>query len=164
MRKSILSFCLVPASYIKPCRRDDPKLNECVKSIIEGLRSQMAEGIPELLVPPCEPLIVPQLNISQQHGAVHAMCECTNIEVKGPSNFQLQSVRVYLDKDEFRLIIRFPELHMKSNYKLQGKILMLPLHGAGVMTGKYSELIHCYVLGQTFNFLKYLCELEMFSF
>lgn len=39
--KSLLS---VPASYIKVCKRSDPKLNDCIINSIETLRPYLLKG------------------------------------------------------------------------------------------------------------------------
>lgn len=118
----------------------NPSLNECVKDSIESLRPRLSKGIPELSIPPCEPLDIPKISLTQSAGPITLKSEYTNIKIYGPSKFQLKGIKVDPIKDTFRLKLWFPELQMKSNYKIQGKILMMPLRGAGICSGNYSML------------------------
>lgn len=68
-------------------------MNACVRDAILGLQPKLADGIPELLVPPCEPLHIPQVTIRQNAGAISMESQYANIEVWGLTNFTLRSVR-----------------------------------------------------------------------
>lgn len=81
------------ASYLKICHRKDPKLNECVQESIEKLRPKLATGIKELLLPSCEPLVIPQIAIKQNAGAVSMESIYSNVLVHGLTNFTLHGVR-----------------------------------------------------------------------
>lgn len=81
------------ASFLKICHRSDPNLNECVKRSVESLKPYLKTGIPALQIPPCEPLRVPQIEISQTAGPISVKSTYTNIEIQGGTNFILKTVK-----------------------------------------------------------------------
>lgn len=135
------TFQYPSADFIKVCHKSDPNLNECVKQSIQNLRPYLENGIPELLVPPIDPLLVPNITIKQQAGAIQLDSVFTNMYFDGGSQYHLRGVRIDPSKDRFRLKIWFPQLYMTSNYDISGRLLMLPLKGMGVCQGNFSKLI-----------------------
>ncbi|XP_012275261.1 protein takeout [Orussus abietinus] len=127
-------------TFLKVCRRNDPNLNECIKRSVEGLRPYLKTGIAQLHIPPCEPLHVPQIEISQEAGPVSVKSTYTNIRVLGGTDFVLKSVKIDQDKDRIRLKLYIPRLEMTSNYTMEGRILMLPITGKGTAHGNYTDI------------------------
>ncbi|KAL7294600.1 hypothetical protein TKK_0011906 [Trichogramma kaykai] len=127
-------------SFLKICKRNDPHLNECIKSSVDMLKPYLKTGIPELHIPPCEPLNVPEVELAQASGPVSVKSAYSNIRVWGPSEFLLKSVKIDLDKDRIRLKLHIPRLEMKCDYKMEGKILLLPIKGNGKAVGNYSDI------------------------
>ncbi|KAJ6632997.1 Protein takeout [Pseudolycoriella hygida] len=127
-------------SYLKVCHRKDPKLNECVKESIEKLRPKLVSGIKELLLPSCEPLEIPQVAIKQNAGAISMESVYSNVMVHGLTNFTLQGVRVDPETNKFRIKFWFPHLKLFGNYKMDGKLLLMPLHGNGTCNGSFGDV------------------------
>jgi hypothetical protein len=50
-------------------------------------------GIPELAIPPCEPMQIKQLVLNQGQGAVRLTSTYTDIKLYGPTDFRLDAVR-----------------------------------------------------------------------
>lgn len=48
-------------------------------------------------------------------------------------------IRVDLEKERIRIKVWLPFLHMTANYTIEGRILMLPISGAGLSEGNYSK-------------------------
>ncbi|CAL1681942.1 unnamed protein product [Lasius platythorax] len=126
--------------FLKICHRNDPNLNECVKQSVNSLRPYLKTGIPELQIPPCEPLQVPQIEISQAVGPISIRSIYTDIEVQGGTNFILKSVKVDVDKDRVRLKLYLPHLEMTARYNMNGKILLLPINGNGLARGNFTDI------------------------
>lgn len=119
------------------CRKTDPDLNECIRKSIEMLRPKLSEGIPELLVPPCEPLNIPKINIKQNAGAIRMESDYTDVSVSGLSNFTLRSVRIDTKNNKFRVNLWFPALKMTANYHIHGKLLLMSLAGERILHGQF---------------------------
>ncbi|CAD6236485.1 GSCOCG00008207001-RA-CDS [Cotesia congregata] len=127
-------------SFLKICHRNDLRLNECVNQSVEALKPYLSGGIPEFDVPPCEPLKIQKLNMHRSEGTVAIKSSNENIVIKGATNFVLKKVNVNLKKDQIQLEIFFPEFSMTSDYKINGKILMIPIKGEGQLTGNFSDI------------------------
>ncbi|XP_050665602.1 uncharacterized protein LOC126965874 [Leptidea sinapis] len=116
--------------YIKVCKRDQMTINACVKDSIENLRPTLAAGIPELNVPSIEPFIIPEI-IAVSGDLAQLKASGKNVKVFGASNFTIKSVNVDLETYTIRARIRFPKLHLEGRYKLDTRILIIPLRGQG---------------------------------
>lgn len=46
--------------------------------------------------------------------------------------------RVDMKEEKIRIKVWLPFLHMTANYSIEGRILMLPISGAGLSEGNYS--------------------------
>lgn len=46
--------------------------------------------------------------------------------------------RVDMNEGKIRIKVWLPFLHMTANYSIEGRILMLPISGAGLSEGNYS--------------------------
>ncbi|XP_067014589.2 protein takeout [Anabrus simplex] len=138
--------------FLKICHRDDPNLNDCVMESVEHLKPYLKEGIPELGIPSCEPLHIPEIVINQGRGAVSVQSTYSDILVSGPSEFDLKSVRLDLNKQKVKLKIHIPALRVTSKYTMEGRILLLPIQGNGIGAGNYTDIdATCSVLGETVN-------------
>ncbi|KYM94236.1 Protein takeout [Cyphomyrmex costatus] len=97
-------------------------------------------GIPELQIPPCEPLRVPQIEISQSVGPVSTRSTYTDIEVQGATSFILKSVKINIDNDRVRLKLYLPRLEMNAHYNMKGNILMMPINGNGLARSNFTDI------------------------
>ncbi|XP_037721611.1 protein takeout [Drosophila subpulchrella] len=118
-------------SFLKVCHRDSPDLNTCARESYEALRPRLMEGIPELYIPSMEPLIVPQVKMDQDSGAIYLHSVYRNVKVTGISKHTVNELRLEPSKLKFIVSLTFPKLHMESDYSIKGKIMMMPLLGDG---------------------------------
>lgn len=81
------------ADYIKTCRRTDPQLEQCINSSIESIRNRLVKGIPELDVPPLEPLLLNEVTLSRGPDGAKIEAGVKNVKVHGPSNFIITSLQ-----------------------------------------------------------------------
>lgn len=101
----------------------------------------MTTGIPELLIPPCEPLSIPEIRIKQNAGAIRMESVYSDVVVSGLSNFTLRKIHVDQKTGGFRIDFWFPLLKMSSNYHIHGKVLLMPLSGNGIAGGNFSKFL-----------------------
>lgn len=118
-------------SFLKVCHRNAPDLDTCVRESYEELRPRLMEGIPELYIPAMEPLVVPQVKMDQDSGAIYLHSVYRNVKVTGISKHTVNELRLEPSKLKFILSLTFPKLHMESDYSIKGKIMMMPLLGDG---------------------------------
>ncbi|XP_066598656.1 protein takeout-like [Prorops nasuta] len=126
--------------FLQICYRDDPNLNECVKDSVNALKPYLKDGIPALHIPPCEPLNIPKIDISQAAGPVSVSSTYTNIKVSGGTDFILKTVKVNVEKDRTKLKLKIPRLNMTADYIMDGRILMLPVTGNGIVHGNFTDI------------------------
>ncbi|XP_052845522.1 protein takeout [Drosophila gunungcola] len=118
-------------SFLKVCHRDSPDLNTCARESYEALRPRLMEGIPELYIPAMEPLVVPQVKMDQDSGAIYLHSVYRNVKVTGISKHTVNEMRLEPSKLKFIVSLTFPNLHLESDYSIKGKIMMMPLLGDG---------------------------------
>lgn len=147
-------WTLFAAQILKLCRRNDPNVTDCLRKTIETLRANLTKGIPELMIPPCEPLQIPEISIQQNAGAIRLQSTYRNIIIKGLSNFTLRNISVDAKEGRLQADLWFPTLQMASNYLIHGKILLMPITGNGNAYGNFCKhfLACCKFLTMKFQF------------
>lgn len=128
------------ASYITPCKRNDPEISKCYKQAIIDLKPYLKEGIPEFGIPPCDPLVIPKLTLEQPQGAsVGFNATLTNVTFYGGLDFSVKEFKTDLDKGYFYMELTFFKLKMLSDYVANGKVLIVSFEGEGIARGEFSE-------------------------
>jgi len=133
MRGTLLLTSLI-LSVSGAALRDDA-LDAYIKAILENLRDQMPEGIPELGIPPLDPLSVPGIEIPHiDEDLIKADIEINNLVITGISTFNIETVHLDLERLGLTLDLLIPDLRGDAEYFLDGTILgLLPLYGEGAM-------------------------------
>ncbi|XP_023014651.1 protein takeout [Leptinotarsa decemlineata] len=127
-------------TYFKICHKSDPDLGKCIKRSVEELRPLLTKGIPELNIPSCEPLCIPEVVIDQGTGSVALKSVYKDIKVYGPSKFVIKQIKVDLEKNKMRMKVWLPHLEVICTYTMDGKILMMPISGTGLSRANYSDI------------------------
>lgn len=76
-------------------------------------------GIPELYIPPMEPLVVPEVKMDQDSGAIYLHSVYRNVKVTGISTHTVNELRLEPSKLKFIVSLTFPRLHMESEYSIK---------------------------------------------
>lgn len=127
------------ASFVKPCRRSDPQINTCVRNTINSLKDRIPHGIPELFIPALEPLVVPEIKMDQDSGAIYLHSTYKNVNVHGLSNYTLTDMLVDTTRPKIVMTMTFPNVTMNAKYVMKGKIMMMPLMGNGDCQANFSK-------------------------
>ncbi|XP_062122916.1 protein takeout [Drosophila sulfurigaster albostrigata] len=122
-------------AFLKVCYRDSPDLNTCARESFESLKPRLMNGIPELFIPPMEPLTVPEIKMDQDSGAIYLHSTYKNVKITGMSTHKLNELTIDPSQMKFVVAMTFPKLHLESEYNIKGKIMMMPMLGDG----------HCFV-------------------
>ncbi|XP_072934105.1 protein takeout [Epargyreus clarus] len=132
---SIISFVVgenaLPDDFIR-CRQKDSKLNECLKTAVPDALRKMTKGIPDLSVPPLEPLRVSGMNIESGAGPVTITQNYRNIQLHGLTDSILTSYKADLKHHRLRTDSLTPKMEFVADYVMKGRILVLPIQGKGV--------------------------------
>ncbi|KAK5645847.1 hypothetical protein RI129_004311 [Pyrocoelia pectoralis] len=122
--------CTIPG-YIKVCHRDDPKLVTCINDSITILKPYLKKGIPELDVPPLEPLLLDAVDLKSGNGATRVEATISNLKIWGPTSFVIQELKPNLNKNIFKFKVLLPELNVVGQYKADARVLFFNLKGEG---------------------------------
>ncbi|KAK0182272.1 hypothetical protein PV327_000426 [Microctonus hyperodae] len=142
-RCSLLAAVITPIfaalpSYIQPCKKSDPKIDQCITNTIEGLRDKLKVGIPELDVPAIEPLTLKQIRLLRGPQGARLDINLTDIQVSGPSSFEVRELKANTENVTFAFKVSFNKLSFHGKYQIDARILLLRLAGSGDLTGNFS--------------------------
>ncbi|XP_011309495.1 protein takeout [Fopius arisanus] len=121
----------VTPEYILPCGRSDPALDTCIQKSFNHLKPYLIKGIPELELPPIEPLTIPQLGMENGQGAVRVSALFSNITAIGPGNYTVGRVRVDLRNLRLDLHLAIPKIELQGHYVVAGNVLLFPIQSQG---------------------------------
>ncbi|XP_050665902.1 uncharacterized protein LOC126966070 [Leptidea sinapis] len=122
------------------CPREEKALGICLRDALNAFIPQIASGIPQFNVPPCEPLLIKSISIKQGAGPITLTSSFSDVTVRGPSTLKIKNVVVQPEKQRVIAKLHFAELKMKGHYSMKGQILMLPVEGDGEFTAKYGNI------------------------
>ncbi|KAI5642353.1 hypothetical protein NE865_05715 [Phthorimaea operculella] len=129
-----------PPEYIQPCSRSDPGLDNCIKSSFNHLRPYLARGLPDLGVPPVEPLLIDRLVMENDAGPVRVTAAFSNITVIGPSNYTITKIRSDLRKLRIDMGLVLPRIEITGNYEVSGQVLLFPVRSRGNFWAAFSDV------------------------
>ncbi|RZF33319.1 hypothetical protein LSTR_LSTR007664 [Laodelphax striatellus] len=123
------------------CKRNDPNLNECLKKAIQTSVSVLANaGIPSLDVPAIDPLHIHEILVHQNSShSVRIMLALNHADVVGLSGIEIQSVDADWDNYKIRIDMKSNALTIVGDYKVDGKIMVLPIFGEGKFNFSFNE-------------------------
>ncbi|XP_077289807.1 circadian clock-controlled protein daywake-like [Arctopsyche grandis] len=126
--------------YITQCKRKDPEFAKCVLTAVDKVKPYLLKGIPEIRVPPYEPLEIPKLTIDRNLEALRVKATLNNMKVDGASAFKIKNLKIDLEKYVAEVSISLPRLHVTSDYDVSGRLLLIPLAGKGTLDGNFSKI------------------------
>ncbi|KAF2878653.1 hypothetical protein ILUMI_17488, partial [Ignelater luminosus] len=120
-------------SYFPRCHIDDPELGKCLTKATETVRPYIKKGVPELNMPPIEPLVIPEITLQQGTSAVNYKLSLMNATIKGMGDYEFKEY-VYDPKTlSFHATAFFKTMSLVSDYNIDGRILLAPITGKGTM-------------------------------
>ncbi|KAF2902024.1 hypothetical protein ILUMI_04161 [Ignelater luminosus] len=127
----VMGKCGTVPSYIHVCYRDDPQLSKCITNSIIALLPRLRVGIPELNVPPLEPLALPGASLDRTSGSTHFKVNLSNTLVTGASEFTILELKPKVAQNYFRFKVNHPKIYYNGDHNIDSKILFLELKGNG---------------------------------
>ncbi|XP_045467271.1 protein takeout-like [Harmonia axyridis] len=129
---SLLLFELVSSEKLpddfKKCSMKD---TECLKDAIQDALPKLENGIPNLGVPSLDPLYIGEMVIGAGANAVDVVQRFENAELIGLSKSKINDLMFDIDKGKISIKFIAPVAHLNTSYKIDGKILVLPIVGHG---------------------------------
>lgn len=121
----------LPATF-KLCKKNDPNVNECLKTAIPQAILELKPGLPALRVLPVDPMAVTKITIEDGAGRpVRMNLEFNNAIIKGFSKAEIHTVRSDFEKRILEADGFISETTMEADYVMDGRFLVLPLKGKG---------------------------------
>lgn len=122
------------ASTIQKCPYED---SACIAKVTNEIVSKGKSGYPELGFPVFDPLKIEKMNIVQGgDGPVTLKLNLKNIELSGMSQMvfsKMDGFRKDFDKARIEMRFKYPSLNIHGPYKLDGRVLVLPVQGDGII-------------------------------
>jgi len=117
----------------RTCKKSDPKFQSCLDNAIDHAIISFAKGNRGLKVVPLEPLLVDSISIGATgEASVSLKQEYKNIKLNGlTKGLKTTNSRVDFEKKKMYTQAFNPQVEFVANYKLDGKILLLPISGSG---------------------------------
>ncbi|XP_018365461.1 PREDICTED: uncharacterized protein LOC108762784 [Trachymyrmex cornetzi] len=116
-------------SYIHVCGLNNPNYGQCIVDNINNINNKICTGMPELNVPPLEPINIDELVIYNTDNLKLSVKES---KITGFCNFVINSLQVSSDKHHFDLDVTFKHLDMESVYDFDMHVLV-PLANKGMV-------------------------------
>jgi Haemolymph juvenile hormone binding protein (JHBP) len=103
-------------------------------------------GYPELGLGVFDPLRVDKMLIHQKTGPVLLKIDLKNFKFGGLSDIKFSKVdgfRREFEKAKIEMKFIYPVLNFNGPYKLEGKVLILPVAGSGICNMTFCEFFCC---------------------
>jgi len=143
-----LAFAVVPLissqsntqlpPYINVCKKNEPQLSRCMMKSVEQLRPLLARGIPELDIPPIEPIFIGDLIVAESVPGQGLTITAKGVKAYGPSKFVLKSLNIVDYPKKFSFELELPQLYAEGLYDIDGRILLIPVKGNGKFHGNFT--------------------------
>jgi len=114
--KDVVSFD--PSVAYKACLGKGENVDTCIKQVLEDFKPVMKTGVPELSLPPMDPLAVDHIEFK----LFEATVEFNDVLFSGFQNMIVRSSKVDSDKKTWNVKLRLPKMSATSNYALYGTI------------------------------------------
>lgn len=116
------------------CDRSQPKeeYSKCIANSVRDAIVSLAGGMKSFKILPIEPLAVDSVKIGESQGSVTLSQEYRNIKLYGltkdleVTNYNIDWNKCLLSSDSFN-----PQVDFVADYKVNGKVLLLPVRGSG---------------------------------
>ncbi|CAG9578953.1 unnamed protein product [Danaus chrysippus] len=129
---SLADYYKTKPSFINTCMKSDPDFDDCSRDAVQQLFNALGPGLPEIDLPPIDPLNIPKLRILQGEGPVNINAALDNVVVTGFGKTEVLHSQVDGKSYDFYTKVRVPKIRIEGTYDLKGKILLIPLVGRGL--------------------------------
>ncbi|XP_044268728.1 uncharacterized protein LOC123013922 [Tribolium madens] len=149
MKYLVVLCALVAASQCKVlpervtnilCSRNDPDYNACTRKAFEKSIPILVKGIPEINMPPIDPLELPFMSVDRTiNELVSIKAVMKNIKVLGASNIIIEDTKANPHNYTAEMRITLPWTHLDMDYDAVGQLLIIPLRSKGFFSGNFTN-------------------------
>lgn len=109
---------------------------------MKAITPYLAKGIPALKLPALDPLFLPSLTVDRNLEALKIKANMSKIRVHGATDFLIDDLKANPNDLTVAIRVQLPHIHVNGDYDVQGRLLLLPLNGAGSFKGNFSECLN----------------------
>lgn len=118
-------------------------MNQCIIDSVDKLRPKLREGIPELNVPPVDPVFLKDgLPLTD---TPDFKAGASNITIYNALDFEVRGLNVDLENQKIEVRLFFKKLRLTGDYEVKAKIIV-PVEGTGPIEIDNSKFIFIKVL------------------
>lgn len=134
-------FNCYPADGVTGCSLSLNKneFNQCVVDRVTFLTPALMKGIPSMRLPGLDPFSLPSLSVDRSLDSLVIKTNLTNIQATGASNYAIKDISVDPHKLTLGMKIHMPQVQVKGNYDVKGRLLLLILNGIGAFKGNFCK-------------------------
>ncbi|XP_025408298.1 uncharacterized protein LOC112682050 [Sipha flava] len=128
---------------LKPCKRSDPKLEECLLNILKQAKPQLIRGNPQFNLPPLDPVHIPRISIGRSMQDINVTGDLFNLIANGTKSVTAKAFKVNLIKHTWDIELEIPLIMFITDFDLNVtlKALPKPIVDEGQCTGKISNSV-----------------------
>ncbi|XP_076644836.1 circadian clock-controlled protein daywake [Halictus rubicundus] len=130
---------LPPGVQACPRTNDLAQYDRCVLKQLNAITPYLAKGIPSLKLPALDPLFLPSLTVDRNLEALKIKANMSQIRVYGATNFLIDELKANPNDLSVAIKVQLPHVHVNGDYDVQGRLLLLPLNGAGNFKGNFTN-------------------------
>ncbi|KAK3926821.1 Protein takeout [Frankliniella fusca] len=131
----ILVVCYADAlklpSYIKACKRDDPKLNECALKNGREAVSRFVNGDRKYKIPNLNPLTLYNFGVDSGSSSVGIKLTFKEAQIHGLGEVDIRATKLDLEKKHIEFDLFWDVFYILGDYEISGRVLVLPITGKG---------------------------------
>ncbi|XP_049942372.1 protein takeout-like [Schistocerca serialis cubense] len=118
---------------MKTCKQTDPQYVQCLKIALQDSVPTLVKGVRSLGTQPIDPLKIVALSIAEEKNKPVAVnLDFSDVTVSGVGSFVIDAVEMAPGSYDIKIIAHAASpVTMNGNYKLEGKVLALPIQGMG---------------------------------
>lgn len=119
----------LPASYTRCNPGDEP----CIIQAVTNTFQKFQNGLPALGLASLDPLRIDEMDIVQGEGPVNIVLNFRNVDITGFKDVIVKKAKGLTDNPSVvELNLLLPVATLVGNYKINGKVLILPIQGQGI--------------------------------
>uniref|UniRef100_A0A182PS73 Uncharacterized protein n=1 Tax=Anopheles epiroticus TaxID=199890 RepID=A0A182PS73_9DIPT len=118
----------LPATYTQCKAGDEP----CIVQAITNTFQKFQSGVPALGLASLDPLRIDEMDIVQGTGPVNIVLNFRNVDITGFKDVIVKKAKgLTASPNVMEMNLRLPVASLVGSYKIKGKVLILPIQGAG---------------------------------
>jgi hypothetical protein len=117
----------------------------CIIKVVNEILSRANQGYLDIGLPVFDPLQIERMKIDQGgEGPVNLKINFKNVQLKGLSGVKFTKIDGFkkdYDKAKMEFRFQYPVLSIEGPYRLEGKVLVLPVQGDGIANLTFCKFI-----------------------